>query len=141
VASSALIAEHPVYESLTLSPFSIASMQLGPKETVDFLAATFGQRILRPGLMVAPDVQFWVAALRFAGGLVARQQFLPDLDEVDSEFAASWTPVYPGIEGHWLAALAAAMPASARAITFEDEAAPGDTRADCAGRFCFLDAR
>jgi hypothetical protein len=33
----------PVYESLTLSPFSIASMQLGPKETVDFLAATFGR--------------------------------------------------------------------------------------------------
>jgi SNF2 family DNA or RNA helicase len=124
VASSALIAEHPVYESLTLSPFSIASMQLGPKETVDFLAATFGQRLIRPGLMVAPDVQFWVAALRFAGGLVARQQFLPDLDEVDGEFAASWTPVYPGIEGHRLAALAAAMPASARAITFEDKAAP-----------------
>ncbi|MFN9085246.1 MAG: SNF2 helicase-associated domain-containing protein, partial [Acidobacteriota bacterium] len=91
---------------------------------MDFLAATFGQRILRPGLMVAPDVQFWVAALRFAGGLVARQQFLPDLDEVDGEFAASWTPVYPGIEGHRLAALAAAMPASARAITFEDKAAP-----------------
>jgi SNF2 family DNA or RNA helicase len=124
LASSALIADPPEYETLTVSPWSIASMQLGPKETVDFLAATFGQRMIRPGLMVGPDVTFWVAALRFAGSLVARQQFLPDMDAVEEGFAAQWTPVYPGMEAHRLAGLAAAMPASARAISFDDKAAP-----------------
>ncbi|MBM3766309.1 MAG: DEAD/DEAH box helicase [Acidobacteria bacterium] len=124
LASSALIAEHPEYEALTIAPWSIASMQLGPKETVDFLAATFGQRLVRPGLMVGPDVTFWIHALRFAGGMVARQQFLPDLDAVEEGFAAQWTPVYPGLEGHRLAALAAAMPSSARAISFDENTAP-----------------
>ena len=124
LASSALIAEHPEYEALTIAPWSIASMQLGPKETVDFLAATFGQRLIRPGLMVGPDVTFWIHALRFAGGMVARQQFLPDLDAVEEGFAAQWTPVYPGLEGHRLAALAAAMPSSARAISFDENSAP-----------------
>lgn len=124
LASSALIAEHPEYEALTIAPWSIASMQLGPKETIDFLAATFGQRLIRPGLMVGPDVTFWIHALRFAGGMVARQQFLPDLDAVEEGFAAQWTPVYPGLEGHRLAALAAAMPSSARAISFDENTAP-----------------
>ncbi|MFN0102375.1 MAG: DEAD/DEAH box helicase [Bryobacteraceae bacterium] len=124
LASSALIAEHPEYEALVMAPWSIASMQLGPKETIDFLAATFGQRVIRPGLMVGPDVTFWVSALRFAGGLVARQQFLPDMDAVEEGFAAQWTPVYPGLEGHRLAGLAAAMPAAARAISFDENNSP-----------------
>lgn len=67
---------------------------------------------------------FWTKALRFAGALVAREQFLPGLAQRTEAVYARWEPVFLGDDAGRLAVLAGAMPHACRALTREADAAP-----------------
>ena len=43
---------------------------------ITLLAACAEQPVLAPGLIAADDLRYWASALRFAVGLVVRQQFV-----------------------------------------------------------------
>ena len=55
-------------------------------DAVYLLSRCAGRSRLAPGGFVADDLAFWAEALRFAGALVARGSFLPDLIEEDNVF-------------------------------------------------------
>ncbi|MGE5733442.1 MAG: hypothetical protein ACM34E_00005, partial [Acidobacteriota bacterium] len=62
------------------------------------------------------DLTYWIVAMRFAGALVARQQFLPALDREDSHYYARWHAACMGRDDDRRRAFATAMPPSARAL-------------------------
>ncbi len=78
------------------------------------------------GMTVGPDLAYWSEVMSFAGYLVARQRFLPDLVAGKSSFAASWVPVFSGGDERRHAALARAMPAAARALSSSPNDKPSE---------------
>jgi SNF2 family DNA or RNA helicase len=126
VPSSGLIGEEPSESATgtTLAPWSITAYPLLPGEAVDLLCLCVGKRTLASGVVVGQDLGYWTAVLRFAGSLVARQQYLPGLIRDEDGYRARWEPIWDGGDGEALAALARAMPPMARALAGPDLTAP-----------------
>jgi len=89
--SSTLIAESPELTSSTeVVPWKVTSLRLPREWLVEFLCGCIGKQTLGPGVILGKDITFWAAALRFAGALVAKQQFLQEpRDETGESFAGS----------------------------------------------------
>jgi SNF2 family DNA or RNA helicase len=117
VASSPLIAEPPNPNGrLQLVPWSITALPLTTAEAVDIIALSIGKEMLAPGIALGKDFSYWATALRFSAMLVARGQFLPDIQSIDGSYYARWTPVFIGDKASRLSQLAAAMPSVCRAL-------------------------
>ena len=84
---------------------------------------------MAPGVIVGKDLSFWSTAMRFAGALVARQQFLPGVIETNGTYHAHWKPIFSGPDADRLTKLTQAMPHVCRALTRGDarQAAPVET--------------
>jgi len=125
IASSPLIAEPPGSRAkVALAPWTVTALRLSTEQGVEMLCACVGRQTLAPGVIVGGDLAFWTVALRFAGALVARQQYLPGLSEDDGVFRARWDPVLAGPDRERLAKLAKAMPAVSRALGREAASPP-----------------
>ncbi len=125
VVSSPMIAEVPEVSCKSeIVPWMVTTCPLSPEATLDLLCGCVGKQTLAPGIIVGRDLAFWATALRFAGSLVARQQFLPGLLKHRGMFRASWEPVIAGADAERLAQLAKGMPAVARALSPEAVSAP-----------------
>jgi SNF2 family DNA or RNA helicase len=128
LASSPLIAEPPSASARPqLAAFSITVIPLPIVETIDLLCASVGRETLANGVIIGRDLAFWATAMRFAGALVARQQFLPGLQLVDGAYHARWEPVISGDDARRLSLLAQAMPHACRALSATDVDKPPDT--------------
>src|SRR5438034_3926532 len=131
VASSPLIAEPPQSRKTpTVAPWTVTALPLTTAQAVGVLCACAGKPMLAPGVSVGKDVLFWATVMRFAGALVARQQFLPEVKEIPpphpgplaegkSIYRACWKPVFIGADADRLAKLARTMPQACRALTRE----------------------
>ncbi|MBP1742911.1 MAG: Helicase, family, partial [Deltaproteobacteria bacterium] len=93
---------------------------------VEFLCGCIGKQTLGPGVILGKDITFWAAALRFAGALVAKQQFLPTVMETFGAAFAVWKPVFSGPESEAFSFLLKSMPVVARALT-KKTSPPPDT--------------
>ncbi|MEN6548608.1 MAG: DEAD/DEAH box helicase, partial [Armatimonadia bacterium] len=124
-ANEALIADRPDPEApVSLAPWVVSGLALAPQQWVDLLCRCGDQHTLAPGVIVGYDLRYWATALRFAGALVARQQFLPGLRETEGEYRACWEPLITGPEVERLSQLARAMPPACRALAKERAPAP-----------------
>jgi len=119
VPSSALIADVPAAKNPRIAQWTVIAAALDASATLDLLCYCANKDLAAPGIMVGPDLAFWVAAMQFAGALTARQQFLPGLVREEDGYHARWRAAYTGRDDERLHALAAAMPAAARAFTPE----------------------
>ena len=125
VASSSLIAEPPSsHAKAMLRPWTVTVWRLSPEQAVELLCACVGKQMLAPGMVAGNDLMFWATALRFAGALVARQQFLPGVTEENDRCRACWKPVFTGPDADLLAKLAKAMPPACRALTRAADSPP-----------------
>ena len=125
MASSPLVAEPPGPTGETvLAPWTITALRLSRSLAVELLCVCADRRTLASGVVVGADLAFWATALRFAGALVAGQQFLPDLVEKDGTYRARWRPVCSGPDAGRLTRLAKAMPHACRALTAEAASSP-----------------
>ena len=118
LASSPLVTGPPTKgASPALAPWSVSAVELGSRQAVDLLCAAQGKATLAQGVIVGKTLEFWATALRFAGALVARQQFLPGVEaDGDGMYRAKWGPVLAGEDPQRLAKLARAMPHACRAL-------------------------
>ncbi len=120
VPSSPLVAEAPdASPPPALSPWTITLVALSFEAAIPLLCASIGKQTVAPGVVVGRDLAFWVRAMRFAGALVARQQFLPGLDSQNGQYRALWEPVVVGEDRRRLTSLANDMPGVARALSRE----------------------
>ena len=122
IASSPLIAEPPVgsTDASTLAPWAVTAIHLTSERAVSLLCACVGKPTLAPGVIVGKDLSFWAMAMRFAGALVAKQQFLPGVIETNGTYHAHWKPIFAGPDADRLTKVAQAMPHVCRALTRED---------------------
>lgn len=118
VASSPLIAEPPGSRAKkSLAPWAVTAVRLTAEEAVGLLCSCVGKNTLASGVVVSDDLAFWATAMRFAGTLVSRQQFLPGIAEKDGVYRSRWEPVFSGSDAERLSKLARAMPAVSRALS------------------------
>ena len=82
-----------------------------------------------PDLHLGDDLRLWIAATRCALELVHRQRFIPTLEREGEHYLARWRPVLDeAADEERLAALAAAMPAVCRALSWTEDAPPPGPR-------------
>jgi len=119
-SSSALIGEAPGGRGdICLAPWRVEGLVLEPAEYFRVLMACGDRAHALHGLVNGRDFSFWIRALRFAGSLVARQRYLPDIEQRASGWHARWSPVWLGTDADERERLARLMPAAARALTPE----------------------
>ena len=124
LASSPLIGNPPDSPAPpALAPWKITVLPLPDPVELEFLCAGMGKDLLAPGVIVGKDLRFWMTAVRAAGALVARQQFLPGLRRLNGAYYARWQPVFSGPDVGLPSRLAQAMPQVCRALT-RDAASP-----------------
>lgn len=116
--------EGPVAVSLT--PWEVSALALTTEQAVAVLLAGIGRTTWGPGVVLGKTLAYWANVLRFAGSLVARQQYLPGLKEEGdgSIFRACWEPVLTGQERLLAERLARSMPHACRALSLDAEKAP-----------------
>ncbi len=135
-ASSPMVADPPEASSeLGLAPWTVTTCPLSPEGTLDLLCGSFGKQTLAPGIVIGRDLAFWGMALRFAGSLVARQQFLPSVIEHQGTYRACWEPVMAGADAERVAQLAKGMPPVARALSREALSPPDAPASSVLSRF------
>ena len=66
-------------KAVDLRPWQVETLSLQAAAALEFLCLGTEKEMLEPGVMAGVDLAYWATAMRFAGSLVARQQFLPDL--------------------------------------------------------------
>ncbi|HEX2767848.1 MAG TPA: hypothetical protein VHN12_01065, partial [Geobacteraceae bacterium] len=124
-SSSPLIAENPESGAgADIRPWQVNALTLPPSAVLDLLCLCHGENLLAPGVMAGKDLLFWGTALRLAGALVTRQQYLPGLQREGDSVAARWQPVLNADDGARLARLASVMPSACRALTLTGVDAP-----------------
>jgi len=109
----------------TLAPWRVPTLPLDRAAVLDLLAGDPDRRMWAPGRLLGSDVTYWAHVVRFAGTMVAREQFLPGLQERDGTYWARWEPVIRGKEAERVSTLTGAMPPVCRALS-----QPGDRSPD-----------
>ncbi len=112
IASSPLLSKNPTaHRDVELKPWRVTTMSLPLESTIGFLAAFVGKELLSSGVMGGNDLMFWTRVMRFAGALVARQEYLPGLEKTRAgDMEAIWEPIFLGSDLDYLNELIAAMP-------------------------------
>jgi SNF2 family DNA or RNA helicase len=130
IPSSPLIAEpSTVKAKARLCSWLVTTYRMEWGEAVDFLCACSRKKILAPGAVIGHDLAFWSDALRLAGSLVARQQYLPSVEMQEDDCKAVWQPIYLGDDSETLIKTAQRMPPVARALCEVNSPAPPATPA------------
>lgn len=121
IASSPLLSKNPVaHRDVTFQPWKVTTLTLPLESTIGFLAAFVGKELLSSGVMGGNDLTFWTRVMRFAGGLVARQEYLPGLEKtLTGEMEAIWEPIFLGSDLDYLNELIEAMPHSCGCMQME----------------------
>lgn len=115
------------YGSPVMSPWAVNVAKLSERDAATLLCRVMGQRTTEPGVAVGADLSYLSRAMRLAGSMVARQQYLPDVvagGGGDSHDAA-WSPLPAGRDSERLEALSKSMPGAVRAFS-EGDGAPAD---------------
>lgn len=132
LASNVLIADPIESKStLALSPWTVTVLPLATVESMELLSLCVDKQMLSPGVIVGWDLKYWAAAMRFAGAMTVRQQFLPSVVLEDGKYHARWQPVFAGQDAERLQKLARAMPQVCRAMAAAgaEDQKPPDTAA------------
>ena len=136
VPSSALVAELPEPgATAALAPWRAAVLPLAPVQAIDLLSACADRETLAPGAIVGPTLAFWARALRFAGALVAREQFVPDVRQTGRTWQARWRPVLAGADAQRQSQMARAMPPACRALSADAPPRRGNLPLRCSTPF------
>ena len=98
-------------------PWIIDGIKLTTEQAISLTQQCHNQRILSSGVLIGQDLAYWGKALEFALSLTARQQYLPNVSEDESNTLATWTPLFIAEDKAMLSSIAKAMPPAARAIT------------------------
>ena len=111
-----------------LASWRVPALALAPAAALDLLRAAgdLGELVI-PGA----SLPYLAALARFADGLAARGRVLPVLATEDAGYAARWRPVLAGTDAQRAHDLAAAMPASCRAVDGEPPGAVAAAALDC----------
>ena len=105
-------------------PWAVAGYRLSTEDAVNLLCVLMGKHIVAPGVLVGADLAYWADALRLAGSMVTRQQFLPSMTADSNSYRGAWIPIFVGKDAELFDKLARRMPAVGRALSEPDTIVP-----------------
>ena len=111
-------------DDVTLQRWTVTAYSLPPHEAVGLLLSLVGRQTLPAGGRIGADLAYWIEALRLAGLLLARRQFLPGLANDSGKYRAVWNLLLVGEDAQRLKDLAGRMPPAARALAGAGAAPP-----------------
>jgi SNF2 family DNA or RNA helicase len=122
---SPLIAETTAFlgKSKLLS-WTVTGYELKSEEIIELLCSCVRRRTLEHGVVIGDDLAYWAEALQFAGGMVARQRYIPAVTKKNEEFHAKWSAIFSAEDSETLTVLAKRMPPVARSLSFLDLTVP-----------------
>ncbi|MDX9753454.1 MAG: SNF2 helicase-associated domain-containing protein, partial [bacterium] len=137
IPSSSIIAAVPSNpQAVRIEPYLVPALSFTPDQMVDLLTRCVGKELLLPGILCGADLAFWGHALRFCAALIARQQFVPDLNRCGDEFRARWRLIVTGEEQERQKTLAQAMPDACRALAWDKHPEPALSKETLLASFC-----
>ena len=107
-----------------IGPWSVTAYELRKDETIDLLCSCLQRHTLAQGLVIGDDLAYWAEALRFAGSMVARQRYIPEVIRNNEEFYARWGAIFSAEDSEHVTALAKRMPPVARCLGGIDSEIP-----------------
>ena len=107
---------------LRIAKWDITAYRLSQEDSIHFLSACIGQRILGTGVILGDDLERWGEALRLAGSIVSRQQFLPSISIDERTYRGVWNPTFVGEDAERLVDIARRMPPVAHSLSSVDAA-------------------
>jgi len=107
-----------------LVPWAVTALPLQAGDCLALLCACVGKELLKPGVVLGNDLAYWVAAMRLAGAVVARQQFVPAVVKTQGGYRAYWKLVIAGPDNSRVRQLAESMPPAAQAISQDPDPLP-----------------
>lgn len=110
-----------VAEDAVLAPVGVTALTMGPAD------AMFHLLTLDPEQQMGDDLRFWQLAARFTLELLARERYVPSIDEKNG---AVWQAVLTGQDRQRFTRLARAMPAICRAVLPQGSPPSGATVLD-----------
>ena len=125
--SSRLLAELPGETGkVRLAPWDMPALELTPAQALAVLQACVGRTTWGPGVVIGTTLGYWAGVLRWAGAIIARQQYIPCIRaEGDGKaFRACWEPVLMGEDRIRAEHLARNMPHACRALGLDANNAP-----------------
>ncbi len=140
VAGTAMAAaaaeEGKASKSPVMRPWAVNVARLSGGDAAALLCRVMGRRTTEPGVVVGADLSYLSRAMRLAGSLVARQQYLPDVAAAGGDDAgggeggggaydAAWNPLLVGRDSERFEALSGGMPGAVRAFS-DGDAVPED---------------
>ncbi len=115
----------PDADAPTLQPWRITMLPLSWMEQCALLASCSSGPRIGPKVMAGRDLMAWSLLWRFAGAMVARQSYLPDLLEVAPKcFESRWTPVLDGAENPRLEPILRRLPPCVGCLTTRPDRPP-----------------
>ena len=125
IASSSIIEPPPsTRHEIQITPWQVTVLPLDREAVLHLLCQCAGKEILCLGVLIGKDLAFWSTAMRYAGSMVARQQFIPDVVQKEGRFRACWKSVIAGEERKRQTDLAKTMPSACRALSFDLQSEP-----------------
>ena len=118
---------------ISLVRWIVETVQISGRDIRRILSEVAQNRGTVAGMIVGADLAYWADILRFAGSIVARQRFLPDLTQHHDHYKSVWRPVFAGRDHERLTALAGLMPGAARALDRDVGARPKDAPLEILG--------
>jgi SNF2 family DNA or RNA helicase len=116
--SSPLIDERAVdTKDYALHPWTVSAFPISWEDLIMFLPLLSERKTLAEGITVGKEFFFVTTILRFAGSLVAREQFLPSIEKRTSGYYAEWEPIIADDDRASLLAFARSLPAVCCALT------------------------
>jgi len=138
--SSPLLASSDEHDDdVVLAPWLVPACLVEFDSLLAVLTRCVRKHILAPGIIVGNDLAFWAEMLRFAGSLVARQQYLPGIRMVGGEAHAVWEPVLVAEDQERLLTCTNAMPPSGRSLADPGQGTPPDADASSVLRLFLTD--
>ena len=116
-----------------LKQYGIDVVSLSAEDGTTLLCRVMGKRTIEPGVIVGADLAYMTDIMRLAGSMVARQQYLPDVEalgngRMEASHHAVWRPVPTASDSERFDALSGSMPGAVRAFSRGD--APAESPAD-----------
>ncbi|HET6316103.1 MAG TPA: SNF2-related protein, partial [Chloroflexota bacterium] len=107
-----------------LVTWTVPAVILDEVDSVSLLPRIAAASAANPGLL-GDDLRAWIVAARFALSLLARQRFLPRMQERDDLLLSRWSPVIDDpADRNNLHAIERGMPAASLALSWESNGSP-----------------
>lgn len=102
----------------TSEPLMVNVAVFKTRDVANLLGRVFGKRVLSHGVIVGADLAYLAVVMRLSASLVARQQYLPDVDIQYEEYMSKWNPVITGTDLELFEDLVERMPLSTLAFSY-----------------------